>query len=134
MTTASMSITFPRKIEDVWTTVTSLHAYAWRTDIERIEVLANNQFVEYTKGGYATTFTITTFIPNECWKFRIENSNMSGVWVGHFTQKDGNTTLTFTEEVTPKKWYMSPFVKLYLKKQQATYCRDLKKALDYDRK
>ena len=55
---------------------------------------------------------------------------MTGYWIGLFNEKDGFTTIDFTEDVTPKKIYMKPFVKSYLKKQQQTYIHDLKKVLE----
>lgn len=59
----------------------------------------------------------------------MENSNMKGHWTGIFAEKDGNTEIDFTEEVTVKKVIMKPFVKGYLKKQQELYVSDLRKAL-----
>ena len=46
-----------------------------------------------------------------------------------FTEKDGQTEIEFTEDVTAKKLIMKPFVKSYLKKQQKQYVFDLRKAL-----
>ena len=40
-----------------------------------------NQFIEYTKEGYPTTFTITAVEPYKRWEFDMENSNMKGHWV-----------------------------------------------------
>ena len=40
------------------------------------------------------------------------------------------TEIDFTENVIPKKWFMKPFVKTYLKKQQKQFVLDLKKALE----
>ena len=38
--------------------------------------------------------------------------------------KRGNETqIDFTENVIPKKWFMKPFVKTYLKKQQKQFVR-----------
>ena len=37
--------------------------------------------------------------------------------------------MEFTEDVTAKKFFAKPFVKGYLKKQQALYVKDLRKAL-----
>ena len=54
---------------------------------------------------------------------------MKGHWSGIFTQKCGQTEIDFTEDVTAKKVFMRPFVKAFLKKQQAQYIADLKKAL-----
>lgn len=59
----------------------------------------------------------------------MENSNMKGHWTGIFSQKDGQTEIDFTEDVTVKNPVMKLFVKSYLKKQQAAYVRDLRKAL-----
>ena len=42
----------------------------------------------------------------------------------------GNETeIDFTEFVEAKKWFMKPFVKSYLKKQQAQFVADIKRAL-----
>jgi len=46
-----------------------------------------------------------------------------------FSDENGKTTVDFTEDVTAKKLVMKPFVGMYLKKQQAAYIADLKKAL-----
>ena len=59
----------------------------------------------------------------------MENDNMKGHWIGIFHSDGGRTEIAFTEEVTAKKVVMKPFVKAYLKKQQAQYVKDLKKAL-----
>lgn len=87
------------------------------------------QFIEYTKNGYATTFTITLFEPYKRWEFDMENSNIKGHWIGIFTQKGEKTEIDFTEDVTAKKVLMKPFVKAYLKKQQARYVKDLARKL-----
>ena len=55
---------------------------------------------------------------------------MKGHWIGIFTGKGNETQIDFTENVMPKKWFMKPFVKNYLKKQQKQFVLDLKKALE----
>ncbi len=117
-------------IQKVWDTVTSLENYQWRSDLSKVEVLSEKQFIEYTKDGFATKFTITACEPYKRWEFDIENSNMSGHWTGIFTEKDNVTEIDFTEDVTAKKIIMKPFVKSFLKKQQSLYVSDLKKALN----
>lgn len=59
----------------------------------------------------------------------MENDNMTGHWIGAFTQKGEKTEIDFTENVVAKKVFMKPFVKAYLKKQQAQYVSDLRKTL-----
>lgn len=104
----------------MWETVTSLTAYAWRSDLSRIEVLSDTRFVEYTKDGYPTTFTTTAMEPCRRWEFDLENDNITGHWTGLFTQKDGHTLLELTEDVTAKKFFMKPFVKTYLKSSRGS--------------
>lgn len=117
-------------IHKVWEAVLAVDKYsAWRSDLSKTEIINEKQFIEYAKNEYATTFTVTAVRPYKCWEFDMENSNMKGHWVGIFTSKGNNTEIDFTENVAPKKWFMKPFVKSYLKKQQAQFVLDLKKAL-----
>lgn len=129
MAVVSAKAIFPCEIEKAWDTVTSLTNYAWRTDIRKIEVISDTQFVEYTNEGYATTFTVTLSEPYSRWEFDMENENMKGHWTGVFTRAGGQTQVDLTEDVSAKKTLMRPFVKAYLKKQQASYIADLRKAL-----
>ncbi len=129
MTVSNIKATFQNDVQKVWETVTSLEEYAWRSDLSKIEILNEKQFIEYTKNGYATNFTITDVEPCKRWEFDMENDNMKGHWTGIFTQNGKQTEIDFTEDVTAKKAIMKPFVKAYLKKQQALYVSDLKKAL-----
>lgn len=130
MTTVTMEALLTSDLAQVWALVTDLTAYAWRSDIGRIEREDDGRrFVEYTADGYATTFLITAFEPMTQYAFTMENSNMHGRWSGTFAQTPQGTRLTFTEEVTAKKWWMKPLAGLYIKKQQQRYLHDLKQAL-----
>lgn len=130
MARSNTKATFQCDIRTVWDIVTSLENFSWRSDLSKIEVIDKNRFVEYTKDGYATAFTVTAMEPHYRWEFDMENDNMSGHWTGLFSQDGDNTTIDFTEDVTAKKAIMKPFVGMYLKKQQAAYIRDLEKALE----
>ena len=129
MAISTIKASFESDIQKVWDVVTSLDHYQWRSDLSKIDVLSDNQFVEYTKDGYPTTFTITNKIHCERWEFNMENSNMKGHWTGIFLSQDGQTKIEFTEEITAKKLLMKPFVKVFLKKQQEQYIADLRKAI-----
>ena len=129
MTTTTIKATFQCDIQKVWNTVTSLDHYAWRSDISKIEILNDSQFVEFAKNGYKTRFTTTEFKLYERWEFDIENDNIKGHWVSLFSQNGSETTIDFTEHIAAKKIWMRPFIKGYLRKQQATYVADLAKAL-----
>lgn len=130
MATTNIKAVLNYKIEAVWKVVTSLDNYAWRSDLSKIEVVdSGKRFVEYTKDGYATTFTITSFKPMNRYEFDMNNENMHGHWVGLFSNDNGQTRIDFTENVTPNNILLKPFVKNYLKKQQTAYIADLRKAL-----
>lgn len=130
MATSNITADFPYNIDTVWNVITSVENYTWRSDLSKTEVLNENQFIEYTKEGYATTFTTTVKNKYMRWEFDMENSNMTGHWTGVFHIKSGEETeIDITEEVTAKKVFMKPFIKFYLKKQQAQFIADLRKAL-----
>ncbi|MCM1105030.1 MAG: SRPBCC family protein [Clostridium sp.] len=129
MAVSKVKAVFSASVQEVWDIVTSLENYQWRSDISRIEIRNETQFVEYTKDGFATTFTITVSNPCKRWEFDMENSNMKGHWTGIFAEKDGQAEIDFIEDVTAKKWVIKPFVKAFLKKQQKQYISDLKNVL-----
>lgn len=130
MAISKIKAVFSASLQEVWDIVTSLENYQWRSDLSRIEIISEQQFVEYTKQGYATAFTITVTESCKRWEFDMENSNMKGHWTGIFSEKNGLTEIDFTEDVVAKKAIMKPFIKAFLKKQQEQYIADLKKALN----
>ena len=129
MAVSNIKANFQCDIQKVWDVITSLQNYSWRSDLSKVEIVGENQFIEYTKDGYSTTFTVTCIESCKRWEFDMENSNMKGHWTGVFKTKDGCAEIDFTEEVTAKKIIMKPFVKIYLRKQQERYVADLRKAL-----
>ena len=130
MAVSNIKASFKSNIQKTWQTVTSLEEYSWRSDLGKIEIINDKQFIEYTKQGYATTFTITATEPYKRWEFNMENENIKGHWSGIFTANGEQTEIDFTEDVIAKKIFMKPFVKFYLKKQQTQYISDLRKALE----
>lgn len=131
MTISNIKDSIDSNIHKVWETVLAVDKYTqWRSDLSKTEVINEEQFIEYTKNGYPTTFTITVVEPHKRWEFDMENSNMKGHWIGIFTSIDDKTEIDFTEQVTAKKFYMKLFVKSYLKKQQTQFVMDLKRILE----
>lgn len=130
MAKVNIKVVFDCDVQKIWNVVTSLNDYEWRSDLSRIEIVSDSQFVEYTKDNYPTTFNITKTNLYKEWEFDMDNSNMHGHWTGIFTEVNGKTEIDFTEEGFTKKLIMRPFVKAYLKKQQMQYIMDLKKAVE----
>ena len=130
MTTSNIKALISGELQKVWELVLDIENYAaWRSDLSKTEVISDKQFIEYTKEGYPTTFIVTLVEPYRRWGFDMKNSNMTGHWTGVFTDKGDETEIDFTERVEAKKWLLKPFVKLYLKKQQAQFIADIRKAL-----
>ena len=128
MAVSNIKALIPGELQKVWELVLDIENYgAWRSDLSKTEVISDKQFIEYTKDGYPTTFTVTLVEPYRRWEFDMENSNMTGHWTGIFTAKGDETEIDFTERVEAKKWLLKPFVKLYLKKQQAQFVADMMK-------
>ncbi len=125
MVKATIRASFDEEIQKVWQIVTDLQDYSWRSDLSKIEVINEGQFIEYTTGGYPTKFTISDKKPFKSYSFTMENTNMRGRWQGKFTKSGAQTDMIFMEEVTLKKFYLKPFAKRYLKKQQEKYLADL---------
>lgn len=116
------------ELHKVWDLVLDIENYgSWRSDLSKTEVISDKKFIEYTKDGYPTTFTVTLAEPYRRWEFDMENSNMKGHWIGIFTAKADETEIDFTECVEVKKLLMKPFVKSYLKKQQIQFVADIMK-------
>ena len=130
MAVSNIKVLITGELQKVWELVLDIENYgAWRSDLSKTEVISDKKFIEYTKEGYPTTFTVTLVEPYRRWEFDMENSNMTGHWTGIFTAKGDETEIDFTERVEAKKWLLKPFVKLYLKKQQAQFVADIRKAL-----
>ena len=145
MVTVNRKEEFGTDIGTVWEIVTSLDDYAWRSDLDRIEIREPSQndpavpcsrtpvgrsFREYTKDGFSTTFTITAFEPLKRYEFDMENENMQGHWIGTFEKITAGARADFTENVKAKKFWMKPFVGIYLRNQQKQYMEDLRKKLE----
>ena len=87
MAVSNIKATLQYDIHKVWEVVTSVEQYTWRSDLGRTEILNEKQFVEYTKEGFATNFTITVTELYKRWEFDMENENMTGHWTGIFTAR-----------------------------------------------
>ena len=126
----STFVKFQAPIEKVWDVVTDNTNYAWRSDISKI-IISNDDkcFSEFTKDGIETKFNITLKEPFVRYEFDLENDNMSGHWVGVFSEDNNMTQIEITEEIKVKKLILNLVVGLYLKKQQSTYIADLKRAI-----
>ena len=130
MAISNMKALIPGELHKVWDLVLDIEKYAaWRSDLSKTEVISDKQFIEYTKDGCPTTFTVTFVDSYRRWEFDMENDRMKGHWIGVFADKGNKTEIDFTERVEAKKWLLKPFVKAYLRKQQTQFVADIREAL-----
>ncbi|OUQ39947.1 SRPBCC family protein [Faecalibacterium sp. An122] len=130
MTVSNLKSVLPGDVHKAWSVVTTASEYPrWRTDLSRVQILGPEAFLEYTADGYVTKFTIIRAKPGQLWELEMDNTNLHGRWVGRFRQRGLATVVDFTEYVSVKKVWMKPFVKGYLKKQQAQLITDLRRAI-----
>ena len=110
MAVSNINTIINNDIQKVWNIVLAVDKYnSWRSDLSKTEIINDKQFIEYTKNGYATTFTVTVVEPYKRWEFDMDNSNMKGHWIGIFTDKGNETQIDFTENVIPKKWFATVY-------------------------
>lgn len=131
MAVSNINVIINKDIHKVWDIVFAVEKYSeWRSDLSKTEIINEKQFIEYTlKTDMQLNFLLLLLshinAGNSTWKIAI----CQGIGLV-FLQLKEMKQIDFTENVTPKKWIMKPFVKIYLKKQQEQFVLDLKKALE----
>lgn len=130
MIQAKMRVKLDYDQTEIWKIITNNSNYAWRSDVKRIEIINDKEFLEYDKNNFETHFTITCFEPCHRYEFDIKNKNMEGHWIGVLTTEDEGCALDFTEMIEVKNKIMKLMAKAYLKKQQQNYINDLKMKLE----
>ena len=133
MRKSEITAEFSANIQTVWEAVTNNHDWAWRSDLTKVLVSKDeNSFVEVTKQGFRTTFTITEKLLCKRYAFHMDNERFSGEWSGSFEEiPSGGTRIKFIEVLRVKNPLIEILSYLFmnLKKIQNTYVEDLKKKL-----
>ena len=84
MATSNIKENIDSDIHKVWEIVLAVEKYnQWRSDLSKTEIINENQFIEYTKDGFPTTFTITVVEPYKRWEFDMENSNQTDIGLAY---------------------------------------------------
>lgn len=129
MAVSNVQVMLPFPVETMWDLITSREDYSWRSNLNRIDILNEKQFVEYTKGGDVTTVTVREEMRYRKWELDMENEDINGRWTCMLYSWGDSTEISITEEVNPKKLYLMPFVPLYLEERRVTYIKDLTSVL-----
>lgn len=129
MITVRRRAILPFPVERVWQVVANPGEASWRSDLSRVEVHDAARFTEYTLSGFPTTFTVTARESCRRWEFDLENANLRGHWTGEFNHMGTRTEVVFTEAVHAHAPLPRLLIRLYLRRQQVRYLRDLRRAL-----
>ena len=121
-------------VKAIWDIVVNNSDYGWRSDIKKIELLDNENWMEYydEEGKYYSKFILKNKEKYTLYSFDIENKNYYGNWTGRFIEINENETkLIFTEKINVKNKIMKVFAKIFwnLGKIQEQYFVDLIKKL-----
>lgn len=119
---------FPYPAEAVYHAMADLSCWQWRSDLAGLEILENgNAFMEISKNGSRTHFTITEKQIGSRYAFEMEGEWFTGQWLGEFSAVPGGTRVVFTEKIRMKRWPLRLIAPLCLplKKMQKTYAIDL---------
>lgn len=133
MRTSTITAEFTSDVQTVWSAVTDNQHADWRSDLSSVDVSEDGStFIEHTKDGFQTEFSIIEKNPCEFYAFDMQNKNFAGHWTGTFSKTENNgTKIVFTEEVRIHNPFMEWLSYLFmdLKKMQVTYVTDLRKRL-----
>ncbi|NME35163.1 MULTISPECIES: polyketide cyclase [Fusobacterium] len=125
----SIEKTFDFDIKIVWNVITNFKKYHWRSELSRVDIINEKEFIEVTKDGYLTNFKIIKEEKFKYLEFKINNSNLEGYWKGEFLVENGKTKIKFVEDLKAKKTWLTPILKIYVKRQQKIYMKNLEKYL-----
>lgn len=123
-----ITVDFNADVKTVYQAITNNEEFSWRSDLDRIEIISDTQFVEYSKSGIATKMTITTKLVNVQYEFDLDSKNYMGHWYGQFTPTpEGGCRLYMIEYIEIKSRLLKPLsIFMNAKKFQNQYITDLK--------
>lgn len=130
MITSNIKIELKKDIKSVWQIVSDNSNYQWRSDVKRLDIINEKEFIEYDYHDFKTHFKITNKEMFRQYEFDIDNKNLRGHWIGIFIETSQGCILDFTETIEVKNPIMKLMAKSFLKKQQNVYMNDLKKKIN----
>lgn len=117
-------------VEKAWELVTTLETQMdWREDLKKIEILDSRQFIEHTRDGYTTHYTITKVEERQLWQRTLTNEDLVGHTSYTFVEKGNQTLFIMKENMSTSNLLFKIFVKNYLRSHQYNYIQSLKKAI-----
>lgn len=126
--------TIHSNIKNICEIVTDNERFYWRSDISEIRIIElKHTFIEISKSGIQTVFSITVMQPYHLYEFDMENKYLRGHWIGRFYEiSEQETKIAFMEILKFKNPIIMIFSYMFmnLKAMQEKYISDLINALE----
>ena len=127
MKLSKINAKFQCDIEKVYSAITQVEEYHWRSDLVDAKLIDRDHFIETNHLRKTMKYTIISKHPTTRYELIYENHHLKGHVVILLQAKDGGCEVDFIEECESKNRLLSKFDSLNkIKKKQKQYVADLK--------
>lgn len=121
------SILLDDKVAHVFNKVTDIKNVNWRSDLNVIKGIDDNNFIEYSKKDYPTFYTVLRNTRNKTYELEFTNNKVEGHIKYSFKKEEDKTNVTVTLDITLINSKFKMVAKQKLKNQWKRFIADLSK-------
>lgn len=114
-------------VAHVFNKVTDIKNTNWRSDLNVIKGIDENNFIEYSKKDYPTFYTILKNVKNKTYELEFTNNKVEGHITYTFKKEETKTNLSIMVDLTLVDAKFKMIVKQKLKKDWNKFVSDLQK-------
>lgn len=121
------SVVLDDKVANVFKKITDIKNVNWRSDLNVIKGIDDNNFIEYSKKGYPTFYTVLKSTRNKSYELEFTNNKVEG-YIKYFLKKEEDkTNIIVTLDITFVNAKFKMIAKHKLKKEWNKFISDLSK-------
>lgn len=121
------SIILNDKVSNVFNKVIDIKNVNWRSDLNVIKGIDDNNFIEYSKKNYPTFYTVLKNTKNKAYELEFINNKVEGHIKYSFKKEEDKTNVTVILDVTFVNAKFKVIAKQKLKNQWKRFIVDLSK-------
>ncbi len=127
MKLSKINVRFQSDIEKVYSAITCVEEYRWRSDLADVKLLDREHFIETSHSRKTLKYTIIAKHPTTRFELIYENQRVKGHIVVLLQAKDEGCEVDFIEECESKNRLLKRFENMSkVRKKQKQYVEDLK--------